>query len=177
MKYTNGFKMRMIQRMAGPERISATALQKEVGVSQATLSRWVKLAGGATATGVQAVGREVSGLKEDRKWTAEEKLRVVMEAMRINDEELGAFLRKEGLHEAQLKEWTQTVKDAAQAALSPKPRKGGSSAERRLIKELERDLRRKEKALAEVTAILALKKKVQEIWGDGDDDTRMRSGT
>jgi len=33
------------------------------------------------------------------------------------------------------------------------------------------------KALAEVTALLALKKKIAEIWGDGDDDTPTRSGT
>ncbi len=37
--YTAGFKARMVQRMAGPESISATALAKEVGASQVTLSR------------------------------------------------------------------------------------------------------------------------------------------
>jgi transposase len=108
-------------------------------------------------------------------WTAEEKLRVVLEASRIPDKELGAFLRREGVHEAQLKEWI----DAATAALSAQPKRKSRkpSREAKRIRELEKDLRRKEKALAEVTALLALKKKVEEIWGDGDDDTSTRSGT
>ena len=32
----------MVRRMAGPERVSATALAKEVGISQGTLSRWLR---------------------------------------------------------------------------------------------------------------------------------------
>ena len=41
-----------------------------------------------------------------------------------------------------------------------------TKAERKRIKELERELRRKDAALAETAAILALRKKVQAIWGD-----------
>jgi hypothetical protein len=45
------------------------------------------------------------------------------------------------------------------------------------VRELERDLDRKNKALAEVTALLALQKKVQAIWGDGDENTPPKSET
>jgi transposase-like protein len=170
MAYTNGFKSRMIERMAGPERISATALAQEVGVSQVTLSRWLR----------QAADRRVGPMHDKthgdgRSRTAKEKLRIVLEASRLGDEELGAFLRREGVHEAQLKEWVE----AATAALSPAPRRKSKQASRetRRIRELEKDLRRKEKALAEVTALLALQKKLDAIWGAGDDDTSTRSGT
>ena len=54
-----------------------------------------------------------------RQWTAEEKLRVVLEAAQLSEDELGAFLRREGVHEAQLKEWRAAVTEAAKAALSP----------------------------------------------------------
>ena len=37
-------------------------------------------------------------------------------------------------------------------------------------KELERDLNRKDKALAETTALLVLKKKADLIWGTGDKE-------
>jgi len=43
------------------------------------------------------------------------------------------------------------------------------------VKALERELRRKDKALAETAALLVLKKKVLEIWGDEDDSTARRS--
>ena len=51
------------------------------------------------------------------------------------------------------------------------PRSVARSADTRRIKELERELRRKDRALAETAALLVLQKKVHEIWGDGDDGT------
>jgi len=44
------------------------------------------------------------------------------------------------------------------------------------IRSLEKELRRKDKALAETAALLVLKKKVQEIWGDEDENTTRRNG-
>jgi transposase-like protein len=170
MEYTQGFKARMIKRMAGPERISATALGREVGVPQPTLSRWLRTEG---ARKVDAMtNRDRRGGKT---WTAQEKLRLVHEASELGSEELGAFLRREGLHEAQLREWAEAVR----AALSTGPqRKGGkASPETKRIKTLERELNRKEKALAELAALLTLKKKLEAIWGDEGDDTDTRSGT
>ncbi len=43
-------------------------------------------------------------------------------------------------------------------------------ADERRIKELERELRQKEKALAETAALLVLRKKAQAIWGEVEDD-------
>ena len=41
--------------------------------------------------------------------------------------------------------------------------------EKKRIKALERDLARKEKALAEAAALLVLRKNAAAIWGDGED--------
>jgi hypothetical protein len=49
--------------------------------------------------------------------------------------------------------------------------KDTTAADARQIRQLERDLARKDKALAEAAALLVLQKKVQAIWGDEDDDT------
>jgi len=95
----------------------------------------------------------------------EEKLRLVLEASSLSEEGLGEFLRRNGVHEAQLQRWRET----AFGALEAKPAKAPSQ-QRQKIRELERELRRKDKALAEVTALLALKKKVELLWGDEDDD-------
>ena len=74
------------------------------------------------------------------------------------------FLRSRGLHDAQLQQW----RDQMIIGLEPKPLK---RAETKRIQELEKELRRKDKALAETAALLVLKKKAKEIWGDEDDDT------
>jgi hypothetical protein len=51
-----------------------------------------------------------------------------------------------------------------------------SAADLKRIRGLEKELKRKDKALAETAALLVLKKKVQEIWGDEDDSTAPRNG-
>ena len=173
MNYSNGFKARMVQRMAGPERISARALSEEVGVTQPTLSRWLRRARTVASMGESGSGDRNQGAKSTQQWKAEEKLRIVQEAASLSDEDLGAFLRREGLHTAELEEW----RSAALSALSPSVKSRKPSPESKKIRALEKELRRKEKALAETAALLALQKKVREIWGDEDDDTPTKSET
>ena len=169
----------MVERMAGPEGISAYRLAEDVGVPQPTLSRWLREAPKVAPMTNKKKARKGKVSTRPSRRSADDKLRIVLAASQLSDEELGAFLRSEGVHEAQLLEWQALVVESAKSALSPKSKRaaGKSSPEARRVRELERDLRRKEKALAEVTALLALKKKIADIWGDEDDDTPTRSGT
>ncbi len=163
----------MVQRMLGSEAISATGLSTEAGVSQATLSRWLNQA--RTLSPMNREQNERTNARSPRQWTAEEKLPVVAEASALSDEELGAFLRGKGLHMAQLAEWRESASQSLDDGKKKRRRK--MSPEQKRIRELEKELRRKDRALAEVTALLVLKKKAEEIWGAGDDDTDTRSGT
>ncbi len=175
--YTAGFKGRMVQRMAGREAISANALAQEVGVSQNTLSRWLREASAAAPT-VAAMKKKHNARKNPARRTAEEKLEVVMKAAALSDDELGAFLRREGLHEAQLEEWRSKAMEAATGALkAPHGKRSEQTPERRKIRELERELRRKNDALAEAGALLLLKKRFEEMWGDADGESTTRKGT
>jgi transposase-like protein len=107
-----------------------------------------------------------------KQWTASEKLRAVVEAAALSEQALGAFLRREGLHAAEVRQW----REAAEAALGGRSReKHQQAVDAKRMKALERELRRKEQALAEAAALLVLKKKVREIWGDEDDGTAGRS--
>jgi hypothetical protein len=54
-------------------------------------------------------------------------------------------------------------------------RQRGNSAEAKRVKELERELRRKEKALAEAAALLVLRKKANALWGDEDASTESKN--
>lgn len=102
-------------------------------------------------------------------WSWEEKSRVVVTARGLKGEELGAFLRKEGIHEVQLRDWEMAMREG----LKPRGRKPTrNAADVKRIKELERELHRKEKALAEAAALLILKKKMEAYWGDEDDGTK-----
>ena len=99
----------------------------------------------------------------------------MLEASNVSEDELGALLRRRGLHRAQLEEWRQQA--LAALAETPASRRGRpkTTEEEKRIRELEREVRRKDKALAETAALLVLKKKVQAIWGEEDEDTNPRS--
>jgi transposase-like protein len=169
----------MVQRMAGAEGISAIKLAEEIGVHQTTLSRWLREAGEEKkerrGNVKSAPARERQSVRPDDLSPAE-KFRLVMEASALSEDELGAFLRRNGLHEAQLQEWRQKVEAAALGALGrPKKRRGGKSPEAKRVQDLERELNRKDKALAEVMALLALKKKLDALLGGEDENTTSRN--
>ncbi len=173
MEYSTGFKARMIQRLTEPDAITAADLAKEVGVAQSSLSRWKRQAG--TILDMANDTRKNDHKQPPNKRPAEEKLRLVMEAAQLSDKELGAFLRKEGVHESHLEAWRRSMLEAlSSASKASKGAKRGSNEAKR-VKALERELRRKDKALAETAALLVLKKKAQAIWGDEDDGTRGRN--
>ncbi len=179
MPYTKGFKASMVQKLADPGGPSATQLAQEVGVPQSTLSRWLRQAGSLVGDGNGAVApappRRPMPAKRPQDWTAEEKLQAVVDAAATPEAELGEFLRRQGLHQAQLREWRQQVL----ASLEQRPTRSSKkpTPEARRVRELERELARKEKALAEAATLLILKKKARAIWGDGDDDTGPKSGS
>lgn len=148
---------------------------RRTDVPQSTLWGWVKRAKlGSVTKPKPPQFADRPRRPEDR--PAEEKLRIVLAAHGLPDEELGAFLRREGVHEADLEAWRQALHGAALASLGgPGSEAAKERADTKRIKQLESEIRRKDKALAETAALLILKKKVLEIWGDGDDDTKSES--
>lgn len=180
MPYTAGFRRQMVRRMLGPAAVTATALAKTTGVPQPTLSKWLREAGTVGAMGSAPKAKE--GTAPGRKWTAAEKLRVVVEAEGLAGPSLGELLRREGVHEEQLRTWRDAAAGAltsAEAAPSERltsgQRKRLAGAEKR-VKELERELRRKEKALAEAAALLMLEKKLQALGWDEKYPRRGKDG-
>ena len=172
LPYSAAFRSRMVAKLVGPNAITATALGKETGLHQATLSRWLKEA----STLERNMARKKSPpapapSKQPQEWTPEEKLAIVLEASSLSEGELGVYLRSKGIHAAVLEEWRRQ----ALAGIRGTERASKLQTDSRKVRELERELRRKEKALAEAAALLVLKKKVQEIWGDEDDDTGPKS--
>lgn len=98
------------------------------------------------------------------KWTAEAKLKALIETAGLAEDELGLYLRREGLYATQITEWRADVLE--HFATRPTPKK---DARDETIRLLEREILRKDKALAEASALLILQKKVDLIWGNRDE--------
>lgn len=159
--YSAEFKDAMISKMTVPGGRSATSLGKETGIAQSTLSRWLRERG--------TMGwKEGGGMSESkrRSWSAEQKLEALLEYERLSEEERGKFLRGKGLHEAHVERWKKEILEGLKA----KSVAGGKKdPQRKRIAALEKELRRKEAALAEAAALLVLKKKADAIWGEHGD--------
>lgn len=162
--YSAELKDTMVQKLCSPGGPSALQLSKSTGISQTALSRWKRQAGGLRAVKD----------KRPQDWTLEEKLQAILQSQGLSGEEYGAFLRRKGLHSSDLEQWMKEVTAAVNAA--SKPARGRPRKDPELVaaleenKQLKSDLRRKEKALAEQTALVILQKKVQELWGKDEDD-------
>jgi transposase len=181
MPYTEMFKRKMVQKMTGPIAISATALSKQVDVPQSTLSKWLRKAGFDPFFGFPNNTDDPLQMrppvthKRPNDWSPEEKLNAVLEAASLSDEQLGAFLRSKGLHETHLQQWRLQMLHGLGRKSNINNSKSSASDTKQILA-LEKELRRKDKALAETAALLVLKKKVQQIWGDEDDYTTGKNG-
>ena len=177
MAYPIMFRRKMVQRLTGPDALSISDLSKDIEVPRSTLSRWLNSSGHKASIGFSNNIYRNSNTNMTAKRPAnlkpEEKLKIVNEAASLSDEELGAFLRSKGIHETHLEQWRmQMLGGLGKTEKKPKT----NSTETKRIRELEKELKRKDKALAETAALLVLKKKVQEIWGDEDDNTVTTNG-
>jgi len=137
---------------------------------QATLSRWKREAGSVTAmrdkTRTSSPVSAVGPRPKDR--AAQEKLRILIQAGALSGEELGGFLRREGIHEADLERWRESSLEGLSGSLVAKSEVDRASKK---VRKLEHELHRKDKALAEAAALLVLQKKLRAMWEDGEDDT------
>ena len=167
-RYSEEFKESIIQKMMPPNNVAVSQLVRDTGISDVTLYTWRK---NAVSKGVLVPG---DGKNPDQ-WTAENKLAVIIETAALNEAEMAKHCRKKGLFAEQIQQWKAAFINSAsiQPESQSKQRKALSDEhkkDKKTIKKLERELNRKDKALAETAALLVLTKKAQEIWGAPEDD-------
>ena len=104
-----------------------------------------------------------------RAWTAPARLQAVITTAALSEAEKSAWCRSQGIYHAELEQWcvsaTTALAEPQDARASPK----ATRQDRKRIKELERELLRKDRALAETAALLVLSKKVAAIYNKGED--------
>ncbi len=144
-------------RLLPPESATVEAVAREIGVGVATLERWRS----------DALSRPA----RERAWTAAARFEAVLTTAARDEAARNAWCREHGVYPQDLAQWRQA---ATQALATPEEARASplqTKQDRRRIKELERELRRKEKALAEAAALLVLSKKLEAIFPkDRDED-------
>jgi transposase-like protein len=150
--------------MMPPENKAVSELARATGITEQTLYTWRRQ--------LRNQGTPVPGSgKSAEEWSSEDKFAVVLETAALNASELAEYCRRKGLFAEQIAAWRAACMSAnASAAQQTKGQQAQSKEDRKRIRQLEKDLQRKEKALAEAAALLILRKKAQAIWGDKEED-------
>jgi transposase-like protein len=110
---------------------------------------------------------EMKHKKDKSKYSAEEVLKIISETYSLNEEDLGIYLRKNGLHTNQLTEWRTSFLTSVNQPKLNLNKKDERDIE---IKDLKKNLRKKDAALAEVSALLILQKKANLLWPSPNED-------
>ena len=157
-KYSREFKEALVPQILTRGDRTITSVCDEAGVLRRTATKWVQRCGMVSPSPPPRCRMN---------WTAEAKLNAIVETAGLAEDELGLYLRREGLYSHQITAWRAEV--LAHFATRPTPKR---DARDETIRLLEREIVRKDKALAEASALLMLQKKVDVIWGSRPEDAK-----
>jgi len=175
--FTRSFKMQAVEKALNrPKHTSMASVAGTLGVGCSTLHRWVRqsrnqeLALDSVPEDEIATTRPMAKEKRPQDWSLEDKLNIVMACASLDDEATSALCREYGIYPHHIEQWKQ---DFMRETPAGHQAKADSEAKNLKLenKALRKELKRKEKALAEAAALLVLQKKVAAIWGDDEDNS------
>lgn len=155
MKYGQAFKDRAVAGLLAPENSSVKKVAEEVGVSEKTLAQWRE----------EVLSRPACEVI----WSAVSRLEAVIATASMDEVQKNAWCREQGLYGNDLVQWRQSATAALNAPEAERASPQQTRSDQRRIKELERELHRKDKALAETAALLVLSKKLSAIFHQDAD--------
>jgi transposase len=152
----------MVSKLVPPNNASISELSAQSGIPKSTLYGW-----------------KARALKKSdpnsEKWnkksmTSSSKFHIVLETYTLSEYDLGKYCRKNGLYIDEVKKWRSDL----ESSLDKEPKAVKEIKEellegKREIKDLKKELNRKDKALAEAAALLVLQKKFQALMEEEGD--------
>ena len=164
-QYSHEVKEKLLAKALAPNAPSVIELAKRANIPYSTLLTWIAMSKKNTVITLDPIAMPI----RPKDISAENKLKAVSETLSMDQDIKSAYCRNKGFYIHQLEEW----KKQFLAGMQPVDIKKDKAECRQLnaeIKDLKRELNRKDKALAEASALLILKKKANLLWGDGEDD-------
>ena len=162
--YSEERKEAVLNKMLPPHNMTVPQISKEEGIPLQTLYSW--------RSKVKEAGKVVTGKPIAENWSAEAKLAVVIETATMTESQLNKYCREKGLFKEQIKQWKQDCLNGFQSTETQKKEaKKQAKQDKAEIKSLKADLRIKDKALAETTALLVLRKKLNALWEEESEES------
>lgn len=168
-KFTPEFKKQAVEKtlnQRGHVNLKDMALELNVGYS--TLQKWIRLAKNNQLDALPS-GNGMKKEKRPQDWSAEARLNAIIACGALDEEGINQYCRAQGIYPHHIQQWKQDITKG----LATTTQTTSTLETKRLkneIKQLQKELNRKDKALAETAALLVLKKKADAIWGSREDD-------
>ena len=162
-RYSEERKQAILCKVLPPESQSVREVALEQGIHIQTIYSWLKQ--------VRGKSQSVSENHSSDRWSDSQKFSVVVETAALSEAELSQYCREKGLYPEQVKAWKAECMQGFQATKDrQKAERQRAKEDKQQIKKLKRELRQKEKALAETAALLVLRKKLDALWNEDEED-------
>lgn len=162
-KISASAKQAIIEKVLAKDGRTLREIAKSHNISTSTLSKWLR------SYRKYGTIKEQGSSKSNYDYSISDKFQHLIATASLDEVALGVYCREQGIYSFQLTEWKEEF-------MTPKDTEKQKSnlAELKTLraenKQLKQEVRRKDSALAEATALLILKKKAALIWGEPEVD-------
>jgi transposase len=162
-KFSNEFKKSLVEKVLVDSKRSIRSVANEAQVGVSSLHQWVHAAKASYA------GLNTSANERSINWSSTKKLQAIINTASLSDGELNHYCRQQEIYKSQLEQWK--IEFMSERDQSAKEINNELKMLRSQNKQLQRELHRKEKALAEASALLLLKKNLDQLWSVDEDNS------
>ena len=171
-RYSQSFKRQAIEKaLSRSDGTTLVQITDSLGIGHSTLHKWmVKSRNQQLGSSSEYDSASISGVRKEKRpqdWSQEERLEMVIACASLDETAMNQLCRERGLYAHHVRQWKQDFISGSTA--NERADAKGLKGE---VRELKKELNRKDRALAETAALLVLQKKVSAIWGSDEDNSR-----
>lgn len=162
-QYSPERKQAILDKLLSPTLISIAQLARDENIAEQTLYNWRNRA--------KQQGKTVPTNSKTQEISPETKLAIIIDTAKLNETELAEYCRNKGLYPEQIAQWkAQSLTGFSTSEQQTAQVRRQHQTDQKQIKQLKQEIKRKDKALAEAAAILILRKKLNALWGEDEEE-------
>lgn len=154
----------IVQQALNRDSKTLEQISRENNIGYSTLQKWIK-----RVQSGQSLGRRNTRKRGMNQPSPEARFKHILATHGLDEVSLGKYCREHGLYSHQLTTWQESFMSTSANNINH-TQQSELKKLREANKQLQKELRRKEKALAEASALLIMKKKADLIWGVDEAD-------
>ncbi len=169
VQYQVDFKKNAVRKLLSKDSSSIVKVAEDLGIPPSTLYGWKATYAKTIEVETNLETKEILVSKPSYKLSREQKLNFIIKTSSMSEDQLGIFLRENGLHSSDLVKFKEEILNGPKESKKPSVDPEVTKLRRDMEKQA-KELKRKDKALAELSARVVLLKKSHEIWGMSEED-------